>query len=170
MHLPPFQMQNSFSFHQYLQTAHRVPGPCWVMVATVPDTPDWVSWSLISGAMSLCLYLSWLKSYSFFNLNHLLLPSSGPLSTWPNHSKSRYQTTTDSLYSPEPPEIPQTSSFLRRLIPPHLFVPAETTVKTLLTVPPPRLSADWPWWPRPRGMAYPLLLGTVSNELSFQWL
>lgn len=134
-------MQNSFSFHHYLQTAQHVPGTVRVLEATVMDKPDTVSWSLISGAMSLCLYLSWLKCYSFFNLNYLLLSSSGPLSTWPNHPKSRYQTTTDSPCSPESPEIPQTSSFLRQLVPPHLFVPAESTVKILLTVSP---SACWP--------------------------
>lgn len=140
-----------FIFH--FTNTYRLPtvyhGPCWALVITVMDKPDTVSWSLMSGAMSLCLYLSLPKSYSFFSLSHLLLSSSGSLSTWPNHPKSRYQSTTDSPCSPESPEIPQTSQFLRRLIPPHLFVPVETTVKTLLTVPPLPLPADPPWWPHP---------------------
>lgn len=48
--------------HFHFTNIYRRPtvyqGLGWVVVATVMDKPDSVSWSLISGAMSLCLYLT----------------------------------------------------------------------------------------------------------------
>lgn len=109
-----------FRIYFHLTNIYRLPilfrGLCLVLVVREMDfvkTSDLVSRRLISAAMFLCLYLFWSKSYSFFNPNHFLLSPSGLLSTWPNHPKAMYQTTMDSPLSPKPPEILQTSQFLR---------------------------------------------------------
>lgn len=105
---------------------------------------------------------------------NLLLYLAKPLSFCPNYFRARYQTNSDSFYAPGPPELfkPANPKPVQLLTLPRSFLPAKTIIKALaqtfpsLLLPPvslvlPRVAL--------RGLVCHLLLGTVSNKLSFRW-